>query len=320
MELCLRGRSCGNWGPIRGPVHITSIARGTRDTCAIDLCYVQRKQRESDMLWLIDPDELRFDENPRVLGRGSFGTVWLADYRGTSVAVKRVLPQNDVRGSTSHVSMKSVMENPPESANVKRGLDSFHGLGRASHANPKPYTKRFGDINSKTYDAQKTEFVKEMRFLSKLRHTNITTIMGAVVSDKSEPMMVMEYMHLGSLHDLLHNESMVWDADVTVHILQDIAKGIRFLHSSNPIVVQGDIKAANVLIDEKLRAKVSDFGLSQKSSLKDSGCNGVCIWAFIGVTLILHRTHHALCFFTTQTPYWVVSSLISLQLDSLASS
>lgn len=38
------------------------------------------------------PDELKFDDPPSILGRGTFGLVLLAEYRGTQVAVKRVIP------------------------------------------------------------------------------------------------------------------------------------------------------------------------------------------------------------------------------------
>ena len=42
--------------------------------------------------WSVDFKELRFDEPPEIIGRGTFGLVLLANYRGTEVAVKRVLP------------------------------------------------------------------------------------------------------------------------------------------------------------------------------------------------------------------------------------
>jgi serine/threonine protein kinase len=45
----------------------------------------------------------------------------------------------------------------------------------------------------------------EMRHLSKLRHPCITTVMGAVLENGSEPALVVEYMDRGSLYVLLHN-------------------------------------------------------------------------------------------------------------------
>jgi hypothetical protein len=38
--------------------------------------YVRYKQRQSDLIWKINPDELMFDQDAHVLGRGTFGAVW----------------------------------------------------------------------------------------------------------------------------------------------------------------------------------------------------------------------------------------------------
>ena len=120
-----------------------------------------------------------------------------------------------------------------------------------------------------TYRRAKHDFVGEMRHLSKLRHPCITTILGAVI-DK-DPMLIMEYMENGSLYDILHNETMVIEGELLLPILQDISQGIRFLHSATPQIIHGDLKAANILVDRKFRAKVADFGLSQKQNLGGTG-------------------------------------------------
>lgn len=102
--------------------------------------------------------------------------------------------------------------------------------------------------------------------------------MGAVISNKTDPMMVMEYMHYGSLSDLLQNESVIMEGDILVGVLQDIASGLRFLHSSNPKVIHTDLKAQNILVDDKFRAKVADFGLSRKGFGKSSRASGTPFW------------------------------------------
>jgi class 3 adenylate cyclase len=84
-------------------------------------------------------------------------------------------------------------------------------------------------------------------------------------------MLVMEYMDHGSLHDLLHNDTLVIEGELLLHILRDISQGVRFLHSANPQIIHGDLKAANILVDTKFRAKVADFGLSQKKNLGGTG-------------------------------------------------
>ena len=89
-------------------------------------------------------------------------------------------------------------------------------------------------------------------------------------------MLVMEFMAHGSLYDVVHNESIVLEGDFLLPIFRDIAQGVRFLHSANPEIIHGDLKAHNILIDSNLRAKVADFGLSQKK--KDLGTTGTPFW------------------------------------------
>jgi len=81
----------------------------------------------------------------------------------------------------------------------------------------------------------------------------------------------MEYMDHGSLYDMLHNDTMPIDDTLILPILRDITQGVRFLHAADPQVVHGDLKAANILVDAKFRAKVSDFGLSQKKNIGGTG-------------------------------------------------
>jgi serine/threonine protein kinase len=90
---------------------------------------------------------------------------------------------------------------------------------------------------------------------------------GAVIERRSEPMLVMEYMEYGSLYDLLHNDTMVIDGELVLPILRDVAQGMRFLHAAEPKVIHGDLKTQNILVDSKFRAKVADFGLSQKKNV-----------------------------------------------------
>jgi guanylate cyclase len=84
-------------------------------------------------------------------------------------------------------------------------------------------------------------------------------------------MLAMEFMEHASLYDLLHNETMVVEGELLLPILRDITQGIRYIHFANPQVFHGDLKAANILVDSKFRAKVADFGLTQKRKLGVTG-------------------------------------------------
>eukprot|EP00977_Amphora_coffeiformis_P009546 scaffold2204_cov166-Amphora_coffeaeformis.AAC.6 len=125
---------------------------------------------------------------------------------------------------------------------------------------------------------RENEFLTEMRVLARLRHPCITTVMGAVVTTTHDPMLVMEYMDYGSLHDLLNNETMLLSGEIILQMMRDVsnlnhgvAQGLRYLHSAKPQILHGDLKARNILIDSRFRAKLCDFGMSTKSGNNISG-------------------------------------------------
>ena len=72
----------------------------------------------------------------------------------------------------------------------------------------------------------------------------------------------MELMANGSLHSIIHNDVLPLDIELVAGILSDAAKGLRYLHEAKPPVIHGDLKAMNILVDDRLTGKLADFGLS----------------------------------------------------------
>ena len=282
--------------------------------------YLDMKRKQADSVWAVKTSELLFDDPPEVIGRGTFGLVLLAQYRGTQVAVKRVIPprirgktvnkngalgQGEVneeeeevlpesfpkidnrssKGSTTgslfdiEVGVSNGSERERAARVSKKDNALFFGLKSGalglSTASSSGFKSRISTGFKDEYSRLKSDFMVEMRHLSKLRHPCITTVMGAVISKKEEPMLVMEYMDHGSLYDLLHNQTLEIEGELVLPILRDIAQGVRFLHAAEPQVIHGDIKAQNILVDSKFRAKVADFGLSQKKRI---GATGTPLW------------------------------------------
>ena len=106
------------------------------------------------------------------------------------------------------------------------------------------------------------EFKHETSIWKKLSHPNIVTLFGICV--KPDPYcMVMRYKPMGSLYKLLHSQTkeIPWSSRKTLAI--DIASALLYLHKKN--IQHRDLKSLNVLVskqDEKLRASLTDFGLS----------------------------------------------------------
>ena len=67
----------------------------------VGYCYLNHKRKQNDQMWMVNVEELHFSEPVEVIGQGSFGVVLLAEYKGTKVAIKRVIAPGDKRKAGS---------------------------------------------------------------------------------------------------------------------------------------------------------------------------------------------------------------------------
>ncbi|KAL4172009.1 hypothetical protein KRP22_007185 [Phytophthora ramorum] len=108
-------------------------------------------------------------------------------------------------------------------------------------------------------EALKQEFMDELLVMSKLKHPNVVTLIGACL-EPPNLCMVMELCD-HSLSHLLHDTNTYLSPQQLTRIAAEVANGMRFLHSRRPAVIHRDLKSANVLLDAKGVAKLCDFGL-----------------------------------------------------------
>ncbi|KAH9727169.1 leucine-rich repeat receptor-like serine/threonine/tyrosine-protein kinase SOBIR1 [Citrus sinensis] len=100
-----------------------------------------------------------------------------------------------------------------------------------------------------------------------LRHRNIVPLLAHVVRPDCH-LLVYEFTKNGSLHDILNDVSqgrrqLEWLA--RHRIARGIASGLEFLHMSHmPRIIHRDIRPANVLIDDDMEARISEFGLAKQ--------------------------------------------------------
>lgn len=117
------------------------------------------------------------------------------------------------------------------------------------------------------------EFRAEMEVLSRngygWPHPNLVTLYGWCLYG-SEKLLVYEYMDGGNLEDLIPDRTgFKWKQRIDVAI--DVARALVFLHHEcYPSIVHRDVKASNVLLDKKGKARVTDFGLARFVDVGDS--------------------------------------------------
>ncbi|OII74257.1 uncharacterized protein cubi_01101 [Cryptosporidium ubiquitum] len=191
-----------------------------------------------------------------LLGIGSTSSVYSAFWRGTEVAVK-------ILGSCPKV--------------IKSSNSDYLNLS---------INKVIQSMEMNKKDSQRySEFKNEIKIMNLLRHPNIVQYMGGNISS-NPPFLICEFCSGGTLFSLLHGDSKKCSDSnkftfsgpsinlslyQRIKILQDIARGIHFLHSANPPIIHRDIKSLNIFLLLPIKsnldvpiAKVGDFGLCKQ--------------------------------------------------------
>ena len=94
--------------------------------------------------------------------------------------------------------------------------------------------------------------------MSKLRHRHLSAFLGVCFIPKyTLPILVSELLD-GSLDDLLETIPCI-PLPLKLSILEDVARGLLYLHKHHPLIVHRNLTAKNVLLTMSLEAKISDF-------------------------------------------------------------
>jgi interleukin-1 receptor-associated kinase 4 len=113
----------------------------------------------------------------------------------------------------------------------------------------------------------------EVEVLSQVQHVNIVPLLGSS-KDGMAPCLVYALMEGGSLQDRLacrgSGALMPLTANERILVLSDVARGLAYLHSEVR-VIHGDVKSANVLLDEACRGRIGDFGIAKSLNDKNAG-------------------------------------------------
>ncbi|XP_022991145.1 protein STRUBBELIG-RECEPTOR FAMILY 5 isoform X1 [Cucurbita maxima] len=136
------------------------------------------------------------------------------------------------------------------------------------------YKAKYGDgkvlavkkIDSSVFEGRrKEEFSEVVAIISKLRHTNLTEVVG-FCSEQGHNMLLYQYFMNGSLHEFLHmsddfSKPLTWNTRVRIAL--GTARALEYLHEvCSPSIIHMNIKSSNILLDTDLNPRISDYGLA----------------------------------------------------------
>jgi serine/threonine protein kinase len=115
------------------------------------------------------------------------------------------------------------------------------------------------------------QFMAEVGTLWRTNHANLIRLIGYCYDGSGMQALVYEFMANGSLDKYLFDRRRMVGSSELLAIAVGVARGLRYLHEEcQRKIIHYDVKASNVLLDDSLTPKLTDFGLAQLLSRADA--------------------------------------------------
>lgn len=108
-------------------------------------------------------------------------------------------------------------------------------------------------------DKGRARFLIERQILARLVHDNIARLLDGGVTDDGSPYFVMDYVEGLPIDEFCERHSL--SVAERLSLVLDITRAVQFAHRN--LVIHRDLKPSNVLVTERHRVRLLDFGIAK---------------------------------------------------------
>ncbi|KAG9047332.1 hypothetical protein FS837_002542 [Tulasnella sp. UAMH 9824] len=119
--------------------------------------------------------------------------------------------------------------------------------------------KKFRLGDNRDGDHVLASLAHEIRFMSRTNNPKIIRLVGFAENIEEDiAWIILDWATNGNVREFLDSKS--WEIPELVSLIYDVSCGMQYLHSRNPPIRRGDLKSANILVNSRNRAVITDFG------------------------------------------------------------